>query len=587
MMRSATILAALLAVAPLFVARPAGSVSMAGAIREYTADARSIAMFYDLPWAEPMLDRQELMLGGWMARLRAIDFKSLSHDGQVDWLLLKNDIERELHQIERQRKMIEGMDSLLPFRGAIADLELARWRDERIDPAPASATVSEIGRQAKELKESIAKAGSEDAKQKEGDKKPEKEAKKKMLVEPARALIAAKAVDGLRNGLKRWFEYHNGYQPDFSWWVRSTYGEASTNLEEYAKFLRQEIAGQKGKDDDPLVGECVGTGEIERLLKLELIAYSPDEVIAIGERELEWCHDELRKAAAEMGFTNDWKAAMAKVKSDFVPPGEQDELVGQVARDAIAFVKEKKFVTVPPLCEETWRMRMMTPETLKTIPYAAYSQPEMQVAYPRDDMKQEDKLMVMRGNNRAFTRLTVPHELIPGHHLQVYVASRNHDYRRVFGTPFYVEGWALYCELRLWVLAWPRTPEERIGMLFWRAHRAARIVTTVKFQTGRMTPDEMVQFLIEEVGHEKFGATSEVRRFISNDWAPLYQAAYLLGGRQLHVLHDEMTGARKMTEQQFNDAVLDQNSMPIELLRAALQDLPLKPDMGPQWRFAN
>ena len=172
-----------------------------------------------------------------------------------------------------------------------------------------------------------------------------------------------------------------------------------------------------------------------------------------------------------------------------------------------------------------------------------------------------------------------------GHHLQNFVAARNHEYRREFGTPFYIEGWALYCELRLWELGWPRTPQEKIGMLFWHAHRAARIITTVKFQTGKMTPDEMIAFLIEHVGHEKFGATSEVRRFISEDTQPLYQAGYLLGGRQLHALHDEMTGPGKLTERQFNDAVLAQNTMPVEILRAALRDLPLKPDAQPGWKF--
>jgi uncharacterized protein (DUF885 family) len=192
--------------------------------------------------------------------------------------------------------------------------------------------------------------------------------------------------------------------------------------------------------------------------------------------------------------------------------------------------------------------------------------------------------MVMRGNNRAFTHLTVPHELIPGHHLQLFVGARSHPYRRVFGTPFYIEGWALYCELRLWDLGWARTPEERMGMLFWRMHRAERIIVTLKFHLGQLTPDEMVAFLVDRGGHEKFGATSEVRRFLGAP--PLYQAGYLLGGLQLLALHDEMVGHGKLTEQQFNDAVLAENTMPIELLRAALEKLPLARDAQPAWKFA-
>jgi uncharacterized protein (DUF885 family) len=570
----------------------AAPVSMPEVVREYEADARSVDGFYDLPWAEPVLDRQQKMYDGWYARLKTIDFATLPHEGQIDYLLLRNDLDREVDSLARQRQRISEIDMLIPFRKTIADLELARWRDEKIDPAKAAAGVEEIGKLAKELKDRVEKPKAEDKKdeakktgEKDAKKKPEKDEKKKIQVEPIRALRAAKAVDGLRNGLKRWFEFHNGYQPEFSWWVKSSYEVAATNLEEYAKFLREEIAGQKGKDDDPLLGEPIGADALADQLKLEFIAYNADEVIAIGERELAWCETEMKKAAKEMGFTNDWKAAMAKVKMDFVPPGEQDVLVGRIAHDAIAFVKEKDFVTVPPLCEETWRMRMMPPDVLKTIPYAAYSPPEMQVAYPRDDMKQEDKLMVMRGNNRHYTRLTVPHELIPGHHLQGFVAARNHEYRRMFGTPFYIEGWALYCEIRLWELGWPQTPEDKIGMLFWHMHRAARIITTVKFQTGRMKPDEMVSFLMDRVGHEKFGATSEVRRFIADETPALYQAGYLLGGRQLHVLHDELTGPGKMTERQFNDAVLEQNSMPVEILRAAIRELPLKPDAQPEWKF--
>lgn len=61
-------------------------------------------------------------------------------------------------------------------------------------------------------------------------------------------------------------------------------------------------------------------------------------------------------------------------------------------------------------------------------------------------------------------------------------------------------------------------------------HRCARIIVTLKFNLGQMKPDEMVKFLVERVGHEKFGATSEVRRFINGNYSPLYQCGYMLGG---------------------------------------------------------
>jgi hypothetical protein len=249
------------------------------------------------------------------------------------------------------------------------------------------------------------------------------------------------------------------------------------------------------------------------------------------------------------------------VKSDYVSPGEQDELVWTIGREAIRFVPQHQLATIPPLCAETWHLTMMSPEMLRTIPYAAYSGEKVMVAYANESMSEEDKMMVMRGNNRAFTRLTTIHELIPGHHLQMFNAARHNTHRALFTTPFYVEGWALYCELQMWNLGWARTPQERIGMLFWRMHRAARIIVSLKFHLGQMKPAEMIDFLVNRVGHERFGATSEVRRFIAA--APLYQAGYLLGGLQFMALHDEMTGPGKMTDRQFHDAVLAENTMPV------------------------
>lgn len=581
MKRQIPLLAAVL-LAPALRAAP---VDMPNLIRTYEADARSIGAFYDLRWSESSLERHRQLIADWRNRLAAVDYNALPPAGRIDWQLLRNDLDREEEGLRLQRQRLGELDELLPFRQVVAELERARWRGDKVDPPAAATRVDGIAKAIKSARERL-EAGrkKEDA---EG-KKPEGEAKKEIAplkVEPARALRAARVVDGLRGGLKRWFEFYHGYQPDFSWWVKATHEETAKQLEEYAKFLREEIAGVKGKDEDPLLGEPIGRDALIRALRLEFIAYSPEEVLALGEHELAWCEAEWKKAAREMGCGDDWKAAFDKVKDDFVPPGQQDELVGQVAREAIAFVREKDFVSVPPLCEETWRMAMISPEGLKTIPYAAYSGQEMMVAYARDDMKQADKLMVMRGNNRYSTRLTVPHELIPGHHLQLFTAARENTHRRIFSTPFYIEGWALYCELRLWELGWPRTPQERIGLLFWRANRASRIVTTIRFHLGQMKPDEMVQYLMDHVGHEKFGASSEVRRYIDADTPPLYQVAYLVGGRQLRTLRDEFVKPGGLTERQFNDAVLRENAMPIELLRAALRGEPPPRDAEPSWRF--
>jgi hypothetical protein len=47
-------------------------------------------------------------------------------------------------------------------------------------------------------------------------------------------------------------------------------------------------------------------------------------------------------------------------------------------------------------------------------------------------MRHEQKLMSLRGNNIHFSRATVFHEMIPGHHLHMHYMARYRPYRQLF-----------------------------------------------------------------------------------------------------------------------------------------------------------
>ncbi len=575
--------------------RAAGPSEMQDSIRHYVADQSTVARAYDMAWSRARFERLEKLYQDWQQRLPSLDFKELNQQGRLDYILLRNEIGSELDRLSLQRQRLDEMEELLSFRGSIQDLETARAQRKAVEPPAAAAQLSQLTEKVKQLKERVEK-GRKAKDEKKSERTNEsataaalKESKDKpeavpLKVSPTMARRTASAVNEVKGTLKAWYSFYDGYQPDFSWWLKKPYDEANTALEGYAKYLKEEVAELKGKDEDPLLGDPIGRESLLRDLAHEMIPYTPEELIAIGEKEFAWCEAEMRKAAKEMG-EQDWKKALARVKSDFVPPGQQDDLVAQFARESIEFLQAKDLVTVPPLCAEVWRISMVSPEGQKTLPYAAYGGQSVMVAYAKDEMKHEDKLMSMRGNNRHYTRIVTAHELIPGHHLQSFVAARNREYRSLFSTPFLTEGWALYWEIRLWDLKFGQTPEDRIGMLFWRMHRSARIIVSLKFHLSQMQPKEMVDFLVERVGHEKFGATSEVRRFIEGSYSPLYQCGYMIGGMQLNALRKEIVGAMKMTDRQFNDTVLTYNSMPIELIRAGMLNLPLTRDTKSTWRF--
>jgi uncharacterized protein (DUF885 family) len=230
-------------------------------------------------------------------------------------------------------------------------------------------------------------------------------------------------------------------------------------------------------------------------------------------------------------------------------------------------------------------MEMMSPQDQLINPFFRGGE-TITISYPTNTMTHEEKLMSMRGNNPHFNRATVHHELIPGHHLQGFMTDRFNAHRNVFNTPFWREGWALYWELQLWDQGFPRGPEDRIGMLFWRMHRAARIIFSLSFHLGRMTPQEAVDFLVDRVGHERANAEAEVRRSFQSTYSPLYQAAYMLGGMQFRALHDELVTNGRMSEREFHDAVRRAGVMPVELVRTSLTDQPIERNHATGWRFA-
>jgi uncharacterized protein (DUF885 family) len=122
-------------------------------------------------------------------------------------------------------------------------------------------------------------------------------------------------------------------------------------------------------------------------------------------------------------------------------------------------------------------------------------------------------------------------------------------------------------------------------MLFWRMHRCARIIFSLSFHLQKMSPQECIDFLVDRVGHERENAIGEVRRSFNGSYGPLYQAAYLLGGMQLHALRKELVDSGKMTNRAFHDAVLRENSIPVEMIRASLTNQRLTKDFTTSWKF--
>jgi uncharacterized protein (DUF885 family) len=395
-----------------------------------------------------------------------------------------------------------------------------------------------------------------------------------------------RAITELQTHLAEFFTFFHGYDPLFDWWVTSPYNAFLASLQSLVPVIRTKLMGVRpGDAEDAIFGDAIGREGLLAELSAEVLPYSPEQLLKIAREQYRWCEAEMRKAARELGFGEDWRSALEHVKDIYLPPEEQTGLIKSLVEEGNEYVTSRDLVTVPPVCASAWRMRMMTPAAQKINPFFLGGR-NIIVSYPTSEMAHEDKLMSLRGNNAPMCRATAFHEMIPGHHLQLHYSARHRPYRKLFTTPFYVEGWAMYWELVLWHNGdFFVTPEDKVGTLFWRMHRCARILFSLKFHLGKMTPQECVELLVGMVGHERATAEGEVRRSLNGEYSPLYQAGYYLGALQLWALRQEVLGKGVMGEKEFHDRVLRAGEMPVEMLRAVLLGERLERGYESRWEF--
>lgn len=530
---------------------------------QYNADRGSLNRFYVVANSPERRERLQRHTSETLQHLQKLDFDRLPVDSQVDYLLFRRSLEVDLRELQTEAAEVANTQAWFPFAESIYALEKVRRRGASMNGEVVATDFARLSREVAEAMKTMQKA--------------EK-------VDPLLAQRAEDTANGLKSALKSVFEFYNEYDPLFTWWVPEPYRKLDAQLTEYAAFFGKKAKAAKPPvDESGIAGVAVGRDELVRQLQFEMITYTPEELIDIANREFAWCDRELLKAAREMGFGDNWKAAQEKVKNSVVPVGKQPELILRLYNESIAFLKEKDLITIPPIAEETWRMTMMSAERQKMSPFFLGGETIL-ISYPTPAMSQEDKLMSMRGNNPHFSRATVHHELIAGHHLQGFMNNRYKTYRR-FRTPFWTEGWSLYWEMILWDMKFPQSPEDRIGMLFWRMHRCARIIFSLNYHLGKWTPQQCIDFLVDRVGHERANAEGEVRRSFVGGYEPLYQLAYMTGGFQFYALKKELVDSGKMTYKQFHDAIMQENAMPVDMVRAILTNQKLTRDYKPTWRF--
>ncbi len=582
---------------------------LADAIARFSADQTSLQRRYDAPDSKSQRARMRAFFTTWRERLTQLDFGKLSQEGKVDYVLLDNHLRYQLELMAREDVQAQEMAPLMPFADRLLELHDARRDLVSVNGQAAARTLAEVTRVVDSIRTLIeppvggARAAGDSARSRVAAPKVSRTVGNR----------AADQLDQIRNVVSQWYRFSSGYDPLFTWWAANPYQKLDESMRRYAQTIRQRIVGitvaapvvaaagaaggggggaaaaaqaprNAASANEPIIGDPIGAEGLAIDLRHAMIPYTAEELVAIAEREYAFSEAEAKKAARQMGFGDDWKKAMEKVKNMYVEPGKQPDLIRDLANEAEAFFGKHDWVTIPALAREDWRMEMLSPERQRVSPFFLGGE-SILVSYPTNDMTDEEKMMSMRGNNPHFSRATVFHELNPGHHLQGFMTARYNTHRRMFNTPFWNEGMALYWEMFLWDHDFHVRPEDRLGALAWRMHRSARIVFSLSFHLGKMTPEQCIEYLVDKVPFERANSEAEVRRSFNGSYSPIYQAAYMLGGLQLRALYKELVTSGRMKDREFHDALYVGGPMPITMVRARIAKTPLTREGAAPWKF--
>jgi hypothetical protein len=576
-----------------------GTSEIRPVIERYEVELRNLTRVYGVPGSDLRYSKLKAFYAEQLQLLDAARFDAMSQAGKVDYLLLRARLEREAKQLDADHRRDVLIAELIPFQRTVIDFEEARRRMDTIDGQKSAVTLAKL----------VADIGAV------RNAKPN--------ASPAVLNGAATRLAQLRTTMRSWYNFYALYDPKFVWWSEAEYKKADEAMDGLAQSLHTASGvpgaldagtdqnfggrgggrggdagggGRGGRGGAARSGAALGSNEelsgvgpagndaLLEALKRAMIAYTPEELIAIANQEFAWCDREMLRASREMGFGTDWKKALEAVKNRYVEPGQMIYLVRDLSREAIEYLEKHELVTVPPMLKQDYWEEAMTPQMQLVNPFFTGGA-TIQVSSPASSQTIGERLESMRGNNIYFARATVFHELVPGHHMQQYMTQRYRTYRSIFSTPFWSEGMAFYWEMLLWDLGFTHTPEQRVGALFWRMHRCARIIFSLSFHLNKMTAKQCVEFLIDRVGHEPANAEGEVRRSFNGSYEPIYQCAYMLGALQFRALHKEFVDSGKMTNRAFHDAIYHEGSMPIEMVRLAVSGQKVGRDYQASWKF--
>jgi uncharacterized protein (DUF885 family) len=338
----------------------------------------------------------------------------------------------------------------------------------------------------------------------------------------------------------------------------------------YRDVLRDELLPVSRPDDRPGLCHLDGGDEVYRAL-IEIhtgLPLTADELHEIGlEEATRLLPAEYAAAGGRLWGTEDVAEIYARLRDD---EGLRYADAGEILAHARTCL-DAATAAIP----DWFGILPEAPCVLTPVPdYLAPDSPAAYYTPPAPDGSRPGEYHVNlhdpTARGRAETASIAFHEAIPGHHLQLAIATERTElpaFRRLsWGHTAFVEGWALYTERLADEMGLYDTELDRLGMLASDSWRACRLVVDTGLHARGWTRQQAVDFMVANAPVSRDEIEVEVDRYVG---MPGQALAYKVGQREILRLRDEARArlGPRFTISGFHDAVLGAATVSLRVLR--------------------
>jgi uncharacterized protein (DUF885 family) len=332
----------------------------------------------------------------------------------------------------------------------------------------------------------------------------------------------------------------------------------------FGKFVKEEYA-PKGRAEPGMWSLPNGAERYAARVKDSTTTnLTPDEIHAIGLREVAAIEKDMAAIAKKLGFS-DVKAFNASLDKDPKLKAQSREQILQLYRDHIEAMKKEAPKLFGRLPKADCVVESVEAFREKEAPGAQYQRPAPDGSRPgRVQVNTSDPT----SRKTISMESTAYHEGVPGHHFQIAIQQELPELppvRQQMGFTSFMEGWALYSERLGKEVGFYKDPYSDYGRLQDEMLRAIRLVVDTGFHHKKWTRDQVVQFFRDHSAIDEVDIQTETDRYIV--W-PGQALAYKIGQLKILELREKAQKelGSKFDLRRFHDTVLGAGALPLDVL---------------------